>query len=244
MLQDLHSHSYYSYCGKDSPEDIIKNAIANNIEFLGISDHYYGIVLTRAGFAYDEDRDILWMHSNALRRYYDHIKLLAEKYRNKITVWCGVEITTMDFGYTLIPDGIDISYFDYCLIENFEKRGSAIDDPFELASRCGCKNTGFAHADLIGYIKRRGYDMNSFFRKMAENNIFWELNVNYDSIHGYRILEYVNNFFENTDAINAVKNSGVKLSVGFDSHKLEDYDAKRVSDACKKLEKLGIPMVK
>ena len=28
MLQDLHSHTYYSYCGKDSPEDVIKNAIA------------------------------------------------------------------------------------------------------------------------------------------------------------------------------------------------------------------------
>ena len=29
MLQDLHSHTYYSYCGKDSPEQLIKTAINN-----------------------------------------------------------------------------------------------------------------------------------------------------------------------------------------------------------------------
>ncbi len=40
MIQDLHSHTYYSYCGKDSPEAVIKNAIANGIELMGISDHY------------------------------------------------------------------------------------------------------------------------------------------------------------------------------------------------------------
>ena len=121
MLQDLHSHTYYSYCGKDSPEDVIKNAIDCGLEFIGISDHYHGIVLTRGGFVYDEDRDIHWMHTNALRRYYDHIKLLAEKYRDKTKVWCGLEITTIDYGYTLIPDGVDIRFdkdFDY-IAHNF-----------------------------------------------------------------------------------------------------------------------------
>ena len=30
------------------------------------------------------------------------------------------------------------------------------------------------------------------------------------------------------------------MSVGFDGHGLEDYDAKRVTDACRRLEELGI----
>ena len=48
MIQDIHSHTYYSYCGKDSPEDVIKNAIASGIDIVGISDHYYGIVMSKA----------------------------------------------------------------------------------------------------------------------------------------------------------------------------------------------------
>ena len=45
MIRDLHSHTYYSYCGKDSPEAVIRNAIKNGIELMGISDHYYGVVM-------------------------------------------------------------------------------------------------------------------------------------------------------------------------------------------------------
>ena len=47
MLQDLHSHTYYSYCGKDSPEAVIKNAIDKGLDVVGICDHYYGIVMSR-----------------------------------------------------------------------------------------------------------------------------------------------------------------------------------------------------
>jgi predicted metal-dependent phosphoesterase TrpH len=28
MIQDLHSHTYYSFCGKDDPTDVIEAAIA------------------------------------------------------------------------------------------------------------------------------------------------------------------------------------------------------------------------
>ncbi|MBE7027052.1 MAG: phosphatase, partial [Ruminococcaceae bacterium] len=34
MIQDLHSHTYYSYCGQDSPEAVIQNAIKNDIELV------------------------------------------------------------------------------------------------------------------------------------------------------------------------------------------------------------------
>lgn len=45
MIQDLHSHTYYSFCGNDSPEKVIEVAIAGNIEMLGITDHNCGIGL-------------------------------------------------------------------------------------------------------------------------------------------------------------------------------------------------------
>ena len=41
-----------------------------------------------------------------------------------------------------------------------------------------------------------------------------------------------------------MKKSGMKMSVGFDGHRLEDYDAGRVKNACRRLEELAIPMIK
>ena len=244
MIQDLHSHTYYSYCGKDSPEAIIKNAIANGIELMGISDHYYGVVMNRPGVTYENAEHKVITHNNALRRYFEHIKTLAEKYKDYIEVWCGIEITATDKGFTLLPDGVDVSMFDYCLIENFQLPNSVIDDVPAFALRCGCQRTGLAHMDLPAYIHSKGIDTDEFFSKMKEQNIFWELNVNYDSKHNFKEHKYVKDFFENDSLIDAVKKSGIKMSVGFDGHLLEDYAADRVISACQKLEELSIPMIK
>ena len=35
MLQDLHSHTYYSFCGKDTPETIVEAAIAGGLDTFG-----------------------------------------------------------------------------------------------------------------------------------------------------------------------------------------------------------------
>ena len=243
MIQDLHSHTYYSYCGKDSPEAVIKNAISNGIELMGISDHYYGVVMNRPGVTYDSDEHRIITHNNALKRYFEHIKTLAEKYKDYIKVWCGIEITALDKGFTLLPDGVDVSMFDYCLIENFQMPSSVIDDVFAFAVRCGCEKTGLAHMDLPAYILSKGYNTDEFLNKMKEQNIFWELNVNYDSKHHYREHQYVKDFFFYFAFIDAVKKSGIKMSVGFDGHILEDYDANRVISACRKLDELSVPMI-
>ena len=244
MLQDLHSHTYYSFCGKDSPEDVIKNAIENGIEKVGISDHYHGIVLASTGISYENEDYRTVLHNKAIERYYYHIKELAQRYKDYIDVWCGVEITTLDLGFTLLPDGVDVSMFDYCLIENIQYEETTAQDVFSFAARCGCKRTGLAHIDLPSYIKAKGIDMDEFFKKMADNNMFWELNVNYDSIHGYKEHKYVEEFFGNEEIINAVKKNNLSLRVGFDGHRLEDYDISRVKNACMKIEELGISMVK
>ena len=244
MIQDLHSHTYYSYCGKDSPEEVIKNAIKNRLDIVGISDHYHGVVMCKTGFKYENDEEKTQMHNNALKRYYEHINTLKEKYRKYIDVRCGIEITTLDLGYTLLPDGVDVSMFDYCLIENFQYKETTVSDVLDFARRCGCKRTGFAHMDLPRYIADKGLDMDEFLRKMKEQNIFWELNVNFDEIHGFKEHQYVNEFFNSSSLVEIFKKSGIKFSVGFDGHILEDYDAKRVIDACRKLEELSIPMIK
>lgn len=244
MIQDLHSHTFYSYCGKDSPEEVIKNAIDKGLDVVGISDHYHGVVMCKNGFVYDSDEAKVTMHNNAVKRYYEHIKLLAEKYKDYIDVWCGVEITTLDLGYTLLPDGVDVSVFDYCLIENFQYEEAVVDNIFDFVERCGCKKTGFAHMDLPAYIAAKGLDMNDFFKKMARQNVFWEINVNYDSIHGYKEHQYAKDFFDNDKLLEAIRKNNVKVSVGFDGHRLEDYDAERVINANRKIEELSISMIR
>ncbi len=244
MIQDLHTHTYYSHCGKDSPEAIVKNAISNGIELVGISDHYHGVAMNLPGFVYRSDEEKLKMHNSAVQRYYEHIQLIAEKYKDYIDVWCGIEITTLDLGFTLLPDGVDVSMFDYCLIENIHYEETTVPDVFEFAKRCGCKKTGLAHIDLPAYIKSKGLDMDAFFKKMADQNIFWELNVNYDSSHCFNEHQYVKDFFSCNEVIDAVRRSNLKLSVGFDGHKLEEYDVDRVIATCRKLEEMSIPMIK
>ena len=244
MIQDLHAHTYYSYCGKDSPEAVIQSAIAGGVELLGITDHYHGIVMNNPGVSYASEAEKRKHHTNLLKRYYEHIRLLQEKYKKDIEIWCGLEITTLDLGYTLLPDGVDVSYFDYCLIENYEKENTTVEDIFKFAQRCGCKKAGLAHGDLPAYIRAKGTDVDAFLKKMTEYNIFWELNVNYDSIHQYKEHTYVKEFFENKDGIaDAVRKAGLKVSVGFDGHRLEDYDVSRVRNACKKLEALSVPLI-
>ena len=243
MIQDVHSHTYYSYCGKDSPEALIKKAIESGIQLLGICDHYYGIVMNRPGVSYDSDEHRIITHNAALKRYYEHIKVLADKYKDQIEVWCGVEITTVDKGFTLMPDGVDISMFDYCYIENFYFPGSVVDDVLAFAKRCGCKRTGIAHMNLPAYLDFHGLDRDEFFKKMKEQNVFWELNVNCDSIHGYSEHEYVKRFMASAEQQDIVRRAGLEISVGFDGHRVNEYKGDRVRSACEFIKESGLRVV-
>ena len=77
---------------------------------------------------------------------------------------------------------------------------------------------------------------------MAERGIFWEMNVSYDSIHNYREHQYVKDFFDSEFLQDMVRRSGMRLSVGFDGHRVEDYLPDRVADACRKISGMNIPL--
>ena len=78
---------------------------------------------------------------------------------------------------------------------------------------------------------------------MAEENIFWEMNVSYDKTHGYREHAYVNAFFADERCQELVRESGVLLSVGFDGHRVEDYLPDRVRGYCQRIKELGLRLV-
>ena len=184
-------------------------------------------------------------YGKTLVRYYDHISLLKYKYAEKIKVLSGIEINTQkSIPNAALPQGTDVSFFDYCLIENLDSPDSLTDgDVFTFAKRCACPVVGIAHTDLFSHIARLGADPIDYFKRMADMNIFWEMNVSYDKIHNYREHEYVKHFLTDETQQDIVRRSGVRLSVGFDGHRVEDYRSDRVADCCNTLKALKLPLI-
>ncbi|MBE7066526.1 MAG: PHP domain-containing protein [Ruminococcaceae bacterium] len=243
MIQDLHSHTYYSFCGADTPEQVVETAIAGGIELLGITDHQYGIGNAR-GDVFNTDKSLLTDdYGLTLRRYFDHINLIKEKYADKITVLRGIEICTVNQGRLPLPESADISFFDYCIIENLDLKGNTITngDLFSFAERCACP-CGIAHTNMFAFINSIGEDPLEYFKKMADKNIFWEMNVNLDTIHRGNQHKYMLDFFEDEAQQDIVRKSGVRLSIGFDGHRVYDYKPDRIKDYCRKLTAMGIKM--
>ena len=78
MIQDLHSHTYYSFCGKDRPEEIVEAAIAGGVELFGICDHNYGIGYAQKS-VYDLPREVMQeSYGRNLIHYLDHMRLIRE----------------------------------------------------------------------------------------------------------------------------------------------------------------------
>lgn len=246
MIQDLHSHTYYSFCGRDKPEEIVEAAIEGGIELFGISDHAYGVGQGRVEvFSVANDGVSFRDYGKTLIRYYDHISLLKYKYADKIKILSGIEVNTlMSLPHAVLPKEADISFFDYCLVEHLDHEDSLTEgDIFSFSKRCGCSVTGIAHTDLFAHIARLGVDPQDYFKRMADMNIFWEMNVSYDRIHNYHEHEYVKHFLTDEAQQEIVRQSGVRLSVGFDGHWVADYRPDRVVNCCEALKALGIPLV-
>lgn len=241
MIQDLHSHTYYSFCGEDRPEAIVEAAIEGGIELLGISDHNYGIINARRDIYKYADESLSHTAGRTLLRYLDHMHLIRDRYADRIRILCGIEVATAQTKPRLtLPDDADISAFDYCLLEHLDEPTSVTGgDLFAFAERAGCP-VGVAHTDLFGFLERRGEDTYAYLRRMAERGIFWEMNVSYDSIHKYREHAYMLRFFESTEQQAIVRESGLRLSVGFDGHRVGDYLPSRVADYCRRISDLGI----
>ena len=205
---DLHSHSYYSGCGRDDPRVIIEAAISGGITHFGISDHNYGV-------------------GERKEEYIKEIKALKDEYKDRITVLCGIEISTLPDKCP--PENERYSELDYCLIEEADYDNSVVEDIVEYGTRFACP-AGIAHTDLFTYCEKKGLDPLKLFTRMAEAGMFWEMNVSYDSIHRYHEHEYVKEFMRNEEQQRIIKESGVRVTVGFDGHRVEDYLPERVKN--------------
>lgn len=220
QIIDLHAHTYYSNCSEDNPRDVISVAISGGITVLGINDHNYGIGERKA-------------------QYLKEIRSLAEIYAGQITILCGIEIATLPHLFD-IKSPREIGDFDYCLIEHMSESQSIING--DLIGFCKSLGIpcGIAHTDLFEYCQTNGIEISEFFSQLAQNGIFWEMNVNYDSIHGYHEHEYVKKFIASEYQQKVVKDSGLCISVGFDGHRHADYAPSRVLTMNEFLNEKGI----
>ncbi len=155
ILEDLHTHT--SYCdGKDSPEEMIKEAIKKGLCTIGFSGHIFLTYGTS------------WcMSKDNTERYIAEINALKEKYKNKIKVLCGIE--------TDLYSDEDLSRFDYVIgsVHGF-KVGDAyfeIDNSAEVLRNgidryfCGDANLAAEHyfCSVVECIKKTDADIIGHF---------------------------------------------------------------------------------
>ncbi|MBR5280708.1 MAG: PHP domain-containing protein [Clostridia bacterium] len=243
MIQDLHSHTYYSFCGKDTPETLAEAAIDADIDLFGITDHNYGVGCGRTDVFHSTTVEILSDYQRMLQRYFDHLTLIKDKYAPSIQILRGIEVSVLNKGRFPLPPQTDLSYFDYCLVEHLDHpEGNVINsDIFTFAKKARCP-VGVAHTDLFMFSRNIGIDPLVYFTRMAEEGIFWEMNVNLDTIHNGHQHEYMLRFFESPKEQDIIRKSGVRVSVGFDGHRIEDYKPERIRNYCNRISEMGIKL--
>ena len=108
--QNLHIHTKYAD-GKDTPEELVLEAVARGFDSIGFSEHTYS---SFSDYPYQ-------MTIPAMADYKAEILSLKSKYRNKINIFCGLEV---EFFSDVPTDGFDyligsVHYLDF----DGEKRG-------------------------------------------------------------------------------------------------------------------------
>ncbi len=243
MVQDLHAHTYYSFCGRDNPETLVDAAIQGGIDLFGFTDHNYGVGCGRSDVFHATSVEILPDYQRTLKRYRDHMHLIKEKYADRIRILCGLEVSVLNQGRFSAPPRTDLSFFDYCLVEHVDHpEGNTIgSDLFSFAKSTGCP-VGIAHTDMFTFIQNLGAEPLPYFTKMAQEGMFWEMNVNLDTIHKGHEHAYMLRFFDSPKEQEIIRKSGVRLSVGFDGHRIEDYKPQRIKDYCNRITEMGIKL--
>lgn len=254
-------HTHTDFCdGKNSAEDMLKEAIKRDFKVIGFSGHSY------------VDFDDCCMSIEATEKYIKEIQRLKNKYKNKIDIFTGIE---MDF-----YSDIDVSKYDYvigsvhyikdengiyhsidykpgmlreCIDKGFDgdskqmlkayfkNISDMIDDSNKIASK---KINILGHFDLIRKLNKNNefFDEHSKFykdlaiktiKKAIESDIIIEINTG-GMFRGYRKEPYPDTFL-----LEEIKKLNGKVILSSDAHCVEALDFK-FDDIYLLLSKLGI----
>ena len=208
---DLHNHTIFSYDGSNTPEEIIENAILHKVDVIGITDHQFSI-------------------NGRLEEYYKRIQSCKQKYADKITVLCGLEIGTRPSPNDLLASSCE--KLDYVLFECLDdKRAMDFYEFLEWRRLFRCK-VGLAHTDIFKLSEVYGLDM---IKEMKKANIFWEINTS-----GH--YDYYYDFISNDKKRERIAKSKIEMTVGSDTHWLGEYRYSQLKSANELIQKLGNPL--
>lgn len=209
MIIDLHNHTYFSYDGCDSPEIIVENAIICGIGVVGICDHQF-----TDGFNID--------------KYINDLRRVKEKYKGKCDVKIGLEVGTRPKPDNMFAKSVS-KKLDYCLFESLDSaKGMDLYEFLAWRKLFSCP-VGLAHTDIFMLGERYGTDI---LKTLKEENIFWEINTSGNYTYYY-------DFITNKKKQELVKNSGITLSVGSDTHRSGDFNIKKLVSANELADELG-----
>lgn len=161
-----------------------------------------------------------------LKEYIEKINALKEIYGGRIEVLCGLEIGTRPK-----PDDFLASasgYLDYCLFESIDSmRAMDLYEFLEWTRLFRCPK-GLAHTDIFLLEERYGIDI---LKALKDYNLFWEINTsgNYN---------YYYDFITNKEKRERVKESGITLSVGSDTHWVGDFSLNKIKSAHNIIEEM------
>ena len=165
-----------------------------------------------------------------LNEYKRRLKECKERYSGYITVLSGLEIGTRprpDDFFSSDADDLDFVLFES--LDDFR----AMDFYDFLSWRNMFKvPVGLAHCDIFALGQRYGLDM---LKLMKQENIFWEINTsgNYN---------YYYDFLTSKTKREAVKSSGVGVSIGSDTHACFEYRRNQLIRANELVNEMGLPL--
>lgn len=163
---------------------------------------------------------------SGLKKYIEKINSCKEKYAGKIEVLLGLEIGTRPK-----PDDFLVSYsksLDYCLFESVDSLTAMDFYEFLEWTRLFRCPVGLAHTDIFALAERYGIDI---FKIMKEYKLFWEINTSGN-------YSYYYDFITNKEKRDKVKESGIILSVGSDTHWIGDYSVHKLKSVHEIIEKM------
>lgn len=164
-----------------------------------------------------------------LDEYINKLGECRELYKSRIRVLIGLEIGTRP-----VPDDFYASQadkrLDFCLFECIDRGGMDLFEFFEWRRMFSCR-VGLAHTDIFKLSEKLGTDVAA---QLKQRDIFWELNCsgNYD---------YYYDFLTNERKRRFIKNSGITMSVGSDTHRIEEFRPAALRRANELLDTLGNP---
>ncbi len=146
ILEDFHIHT--TFCdGDDSAEEVVLSAIEHGIKKLGFSVHAY------------VDFDDCCVSKEKIENYKNEIYRLRKKYKEKVKIFCGVE---MDYYSNMNLDGFDYVIGSVHYVKCEDEYISVDTNPQDLQKAIKRYFNGDVYALCEEYYKRVGEIVDKF----------------------------------------------------------------------------------